>query len=609
MARASRILFVVVTALAASCAQLQGLDSYEKVDCLDDCLDAAAPEEAATIEPVPDATLPDDAAPTCPDCDGATPICDPVSLKCVECLPGERECAPGQFCDPDPALGYRCNQGCAVVEDCIAAMDAGADAGALASLACCNNRCADMRSSATHCGACGNACAFGSSCCDGACTDTVSNKDSCGGCGLACSSTHVASPTCQLSSCAAGICDVGYADCNNDKLSDGCESDVYSNPNKCGACNKVCSKNHVPSPSCGNGICSGACEAGWVDCNNDKLNDGCEVRPATDPDHCGSCSNVCSSANVQTRTCSASTCNGTCKAGYADCNGDKLSDGCETNLNDDPLRCGACTTPCSTSHIKADCKGGQCVGPCMPGWADCDGNLRTNGCESLKGKDTYNCATCGDACPAGKRNCVEGNCEPGYGQSHLPTTTFLDACALGGTAVLRNVDNAATAATALPFSFPFYGATQTEYWFSSNGVLGFGADATPTPSFGCPLPTDTVKSGLIFALAMDLETRGAGVCATTVGTAPNRKLVVTWKDALRRGAPLDHLTFSVVLEETTQRIHLEYGALSYDGADAVVGVQPPPDNPTRNDRPTVYACKPGLAGPLVKAGDGITFTP
>jgi hypothetical protein len=58
------------------------------------------------------------------------------------------------------------------------------------------------------------------------------------------------------------------------------------------------------------------------------------------------------------RTCGGGVCNGTCNAGFADCNANKQVDGCETNLNTNVNNCGAC------GHV---CAGGQsCVaGACQ----------------------------------------------------------------------------------------------------------------------------------------------------------------------------------------------------------------------------------------------------
>jgi len=52
--------------------------------------------------------------------------------------------------------------------------------------------------------------------------------------------------------------------------------------------------------------------------NNNKLTDGCEIDLKTNPNHCGNCSFVCSNNNMATRTCANEICNGNCNAGFAD---------------------------------------------------------------------------------------------------------------------------------------------------------------------------------------------------------------------------------------------------------------------------------------------------
>jgi len=54
------------------------------------------------------------------------------------------------------------------------------------------------------------------------------------------------------------------------------------------------------------------------DCSNmDKLTDGCEININTNASNCGGCGMACSSNNVPTPSCSGGMCNGVCSAGYA----------------------------------------------------------------------------------------------------------------------------------------------------------------------------------------------------------------------------------------------------------------------------------------------------
>jgi hypothetical protein len=211
-------------------------------------------------------------------------------------------------------------------------------------------------------GVCSGACAAGYTDCnanklsDGCETATGTDPSNCGGCGTVCSSNNMATGTCGSGVCN-GTCVSGYSDCNANKQSDGCETNTGTDVNNCGGCNTVCSLNNMATDTCTSGVCNGSCTSPFLDCNNNKQSDGCEVNPTTSAANCGGCGIACSSNNMATVTCGASTCNGTCKTGYADCNGNKLSDGCEINTNTDKNNCGNCGNPCASGQ---SCVNGTC---------------------------------------------------------------------------------------------------------------------------------------------------------------------------------------------------------------------------------------------------------
>jgi hypothetical protein len=60
---------------------------------------------------------------------------------------------------------------------------------------------------------------------------------------------------------------------------------------------------------------------------------------------------------MATRTCDSGVCNGTCTAGYGDCDTNKLSNGCETDLQSDANHCGSCTSRCKYRS----CMAGACT--------------------------------------------------------------------------------------------------------------------------------------------------------------------------------------------------------------------------------------------------------
>jgi hypothetical protein len=69
-----------------------------------------------------------------------------------------------------------------------------------------------------------------------------------------------------------------------------------------------------------------------------------------------------------------------------------------------------CELRCSANHVvKPTCAGGNCTSSCAKGYADCDKDLRKDGCESLLSVDPTNCGACGTACNK-KQECVASAC-------------------------------------------------------------------------------------------------------------------------------------------------------------------------------------------------------
>lgn len=258
----------------------------------------------------------------------------------------------------------------------------------------------------------GICCPVGYTLCGDQCLNLQNDPDHCGDCELVCSATNVA-----MRSCGGGICDgtcsPGYEDCNSDKLRDGCETDVEGDPDHCGSCDGSCSGNHVAVRTCTAGDCSGTCENGFANCDGDLKSNGCEINEQADPSHCGGCGRACSTNNVRTPSCAAGQCTSPCATGFADCDGDRRTNGCEINLNTDAKNCGGCGRQCSGSNqTNTSCIAGQCTGPCQSGFADCDGN-RQNGCETNIASDPNNCNGCGTACSSNhiaSRTCSGGVC-------------------------------------------------------------------------------------------------------------------------------------------------------------------------------------------------------
>ena len=281
--------------------------------------------------------------------------------------------------------------------------------------------CVDPQTDNQNCGKCGNSCAAGTTCTGGSCqpacastqkacgvsqtcTNVLTDRANCGDCASA-GPTHVCADgtvcnngTCQ-SSCAANL-----FLCAADKLCHDLQNDAHN----CGSCGFACQ----PGQLCSGGACSTQCASSQTLCGTTCTN------TPYDPANCGGCASTtgvaCGPYSNATALCSNSTCVASCQNGFGNCDGN-LANGCETNLTDDATNCGACGNLCTAAdNVAAVCAAAKCGGStCKAGFADCDGNS-TNGCESDKANDAANCGGCagvgGVACSGATPVCSAGVC-------------------------------------------------------------------------------------------------------------------------------------------------------------------------------------------------------
>jgi len=180
----------------------------------------------------------------------------------------------------------------------------------------------DLATSALNCGSCGNACP---------------QDYYCEGLGGTCS--PVPPPSCSYPQ--------GHCTAHN---ADGCETDLASDGLNCGACANNCTDQvfgGFQTGTCASGACVfGNCQYPTADCDSTQGN-GCEVDLSSDVNNCGACGNACPSnpANAAAVDCVLGECVITqCNPFYSDCDAD-VNTGCEVLDSDSACGCAASVCP------------------------------------------------------------------------------------------------------------------------------------------------------------------------------------------------------------------------------------------------------------------------
>jgi len=288
---------------------------------------------------------------------------------------------------------------------------------------------ANLQQDPEHCGSCATSCAAESAetaCVSGACVilscvenhddcdgnpsngcevDLTSSPAHCGACNTPCQIQH-ADPVCVDKVCAIGTCVDGWGDCNGN-VDDGCETNVKADSKQhCGACNQVCQAVGNSTPFCNFGACVFYCKSGYGDCDKEAAN-GCEVDVFNDVANCGACGHVCSSVHG-TAACAGGNCSILCEPNFDNCDND-ITDGCETDLQNDVLHCGSCSNACTPPDgASATCVQSKCGFACLADRGNCNAQ-DADGCETYLLTDADNCGSCGHSCAGAA--CINGYCE------------------------------------------------------------------------------------------------------------------------------------------------------------------------------------------------------
>ncbi|MGH3715574.1 MAG: PQQ-dependent sugar dehydrogenase [Micromonosporaceae bacterium] len=130
----------------------------------------------------------------------------------------------------------------------------------------------------------------------------------------------------------------------------------------------------------------------------------------------------------------------------------------------------------------------------------------------------------------------------------------------------------------LPFSFSWYGTPTSAVWVDTNGMLTVAAHTKEQGYTYNPLPTPAGPNGIIAPFWNDMVVDSyASVRTSVVGAAPNRQVVIEWRNVAMYSYRSHRVTFSVVLGEngTVTFHYAELYAARPDelGSLAAVGIE------------------------------------
>lgn len=157
----------------------------------------------------------------------------------------------------------------------------------------------------------------------------------------------------------------------------------------------------------------------------------------------------------------------------------------------------------------------------------------------------------------------------------LGTTSSDEQVFIGTTAGTTTFSGgvASGAGFAIGFTFNYNGTNYSNFAVSTNGfiVLGNGtfSIAGNTSGFTTPI-SNSQTAGLVSAISAftaDLQGQtGSTLRYSTIGSAPNRTLVVQWSGYRRFNVSGDNLNFQIRLNETTNIVEVVYGSFTVSGA-------------------------------------------
>ncbi|MEN9304351.1 MAG: hypothetical protein RL264_2780 [Bacteroidota bacterium] len=178
-------------------------------------------------------------------------------------------------------------------------------------------------------------------------------------------------------------------------------------------------------------------------------------------------------------------------------------------------------------------------------------------------------------------NNIGGGAAAGTAQYTITTIPYAPDPFNQGTPVNLS-DDAVSSALNIGFPFCFFGNTYNQFYIGSNGWVGFTAGQTTYfTSASIPSTGALVPKNCIMAPWQDWHPGTGGnvgfyIRYQTLGTAPNRRLVVSWNSVPMYSCTTSYGTFQIVLFETTNnietRIQNKPNCTGWAGGTAVHGL-------------------------------------
>ncbi|HNM07195.1 MAG TPA: T9SS type A sorting domain-containing protein [Chitinophagales bacterium] len=157
-------------------------------------------------------------------------------------------------------------------------------------------------------------------------------------------------------------------------------------------------------------------------------------------------------------------------------------------------------------------------------------------------------------------------------------TTGVFAPLSGDEQYVSLIDDGFSDGIEIGFDFEFFGSLKNYVRIHSNGFITFNFDLAIFPPYANDIPTPGMPTDLIAASWGDYDpTMGGTISWFQSGSAPNRKLVINYRDLPPYGETEGLLTTQVILFETTNIIEIhttaspDYGKRKTQGIENIDG--------------------------------------